>query len=230
MADRSTTWIEDARKAVDQASNVVQAQAEFDVLVDADEQFDDILRELTQLEQAATLGHGSWWAGIDAPPDLWTELRSARTILARRQLASVVRKLTQFRRQVRETVQTSWKNYLASQTGDASELRDLMQVLSGAEGLTEVAHSLDEALSRLARSQMRLPDAQAMKAVSEVVELLDALERRLPTVVKAFVSAAAHGGASLELLDVEVWDWLVDSGALHNFRVVPGRPQEVPRG
>jgi hypothetical protein len=230
VADGSTTWIAETREAVDRTSNLNQAQSKFETLVGIDEELDSLLPDLVRLKQTAALGRKIWWSGLDAPPDLWTQLRSAQIDLNQRQLASVVRMLTQFKTQLREVVQTKWKNHVASQAGDAGELRDLVQVLSGAEGLTEVARSLDEALGRLARLQRGLPDASALNALKEAIELLDALERLLPATVKAFVSAAARGGASLELLDSEVREWLVDNGVLHNFRVVPGRPQEVPRG
>jgi len=230
MVDDSTSWIAETREAVDRASNVVQAQADYEALASIDEELDNAVPDLAQLEHAAVIGRGAWWAGVDAPPDLWADLRSAQQHLGRRQLASVVRLLTPFRARVRRVIQERWKEHVVTEAGDAAELRNLVRVLTGAEGLEDIARNLDEALGRLTRLQSDLPDAHALTALNEAVELLAALEARLPTEVKAFVSAAAHGGASLELLDADVRGWLVDNGALHNFRVVPGRPQAVPRG
>jgi hypothetical protein len=127
-------------------------------------------------------------------------------------------------------VLTAWKGYVTTEAGDAAELRALVQTLADAESFTDVARSLDDTLGRLSRLQKELPNDDALHTLREAVKLLDDLHRRLPDAVKAFVSAAtSERGASLELFDVEVRDWLLDNGALHNFRVVPGRPQEVPR-
>lgn len=230
MAEGSTTWIDETRTAVDRAGNVEQARSEFENLGEVDERLDNALHDLAQLEQAAAMGQRSWWAGIDAPSDLWTELRSAQTNLARRQLQSVLRQLDFYRSRAREEARKAWRDHVASQAGDARELRELVRVLSGAPRLADVTPNLDQALGRLDRLQKDLPDADAVETLRKVVELLDTLEQRLPSAVKAFVSTAAHRGASLELLNAEVWGWLVDNGAVHNFRVVTGRPQEVPGG
>ncbi|NJC70847.1 hypothetical protein HC031_14135 [Planosporangium thailandense] len=226
----SISWIDETREAVDRASNVVQAQSELEVLATAEEDLDNAIRDLSDVQTAAVVGQGIWWTGSDAPAELWTELRSAHKDLGQRQLAFVMRKLAEFRRRVRDAVQTGWATHVASRAGDAGDLRDLIQVLSGVEGLAEIARSLDQALGRLARLQTKLPDSQAVQTLDEAVDLLDALERRLPAAVKVFVSTAARGGASIDLLGADVRGWLVDNGALNNFRIVPGRPQEVSGG
>ncbi|MGH4027276.1 MAG: hypothetical protein ACRDRV_22125 [Pseudonocardiaceae bacterium] len=230
MVSGGPTWVEETRRAVDQASNVEQARSEFDALTAVHEELDNALADLAELGQAAAVGRGSWWVGIDIPPELGTELSSAPDRLDRRQLAALVRQLSRLRTQARQSAQAAWNDHVAAQAGDADELRHLVQVLAGAGGLGEAARGLDEALGRLARLHKQLPDAHAVVVLSRVVELLDELERRLPIAVKAFVSAAAHGGASLELLDAEVRDWLVRNGALYNFRIMPGRPPRPARG
>ncbi|MFJ9804631.1 hypothetical protein [Streptomyces wuyuanensis] len=231
MADGSTTWISATGELVGQASNVVKAQSEIDSLAEADENLDSILQDLAQLGHAALVGKGVWWTGIDAPADLWKDLDASQPELDRRQLASAQRHLGSFRTRARDAVLAAWKDYVTREAGDAAELRALVKTLAGAEIFSDVARSLDDSLGQLARLQRELPDAHAMQTLMDAVELLDDLKRRLPDAVKVFVSAAASDrGASLELFDAEVRDWLLDNGALHNFRVVPGRPQEAPRG
>ncbi|MFI6064649.1 hypothetical protein ACIA47_05185 [Micromonospora sp. NPDC051227] len=229
MAD-GTTWIREAREAVDQASDAVRLQANLDAFDQFDEQLDDALRDLTALAQAAAFGRGDWWTGVNSIPGLRTQLRSAQHEPSTRQLGSVVRLLTLLRSQVREAVQGGWRSYVASQAGNAHELRDLAKALAGVEGLEDVAPKLEGALGHLARLERKPPDADSMRVLAEVTELLALLEHRLPPAVKGFVSAATRGGAALDLLDEDVRNWLVDNNALHNFRVVPGRPQDGERG
>ncbi len=226
----ATTWILETRVAVDQASGTLRLEADLDALRQFDEQLDDALRELTALAQAAALGSGDWWAPVDPTPDLWTQLRSAQRELDTRQLGSVLRLLNGLRSQVREAVRDGWSDHVASQAGNALELRDLVKALAGVEGLEAVAPRLDAALVHLARLQRKPPDADAVRVLAEVTELLTLLEQRLPAAVKGFVSAATRGGAALDLLDDDVRSWLVDNNALHNFRVVPGRPQDGNSG
>lgn len=226
----ATTWIREAREAVDRASDSLRLEADLDALGQFDEQLDDALRELAALAQAAALGRGDWWNGVDAIPDLWAQLRSAQRELNTRQMGLVVRLLTEFRSQARDAVREGWSHHLASQAGDAVELRDLVKALAGVEGLEDVASKMDDSLGRLARLQRKPPDADSVAVLSEVTELLALLEQRLPAAVKGFVSAATRGGAGLDLLDADVRKWLVDNNALHNFRVVPGRPQDGDSG
>ncbi|WP_200211349.1 hypothetical protein [Micromonospora coerulea] len=226
----ATTWISETRGAVDQASDTLRLQADLDALGQFEEQLDDALRELTALAQAAALGRGDWWTGVDAIPDVWTQLRSAQRELNTRQLGSVVRLLNGLRSQVREVVRDGWSNHVSSQAGNALELRDLVKALAGVEGLEDVAPKLDEALGHLARLQRKPPDADSVRVLAEVTELLALLEHRLPAAVKGFVSAATRGGAALDLLNDDVRNWMVDNNALHNFRVVPGRPQDGQSG
>ncbi|MEV4712616.1 hypothetical protein [Micromonospora sp. NPDC049374] len=225
MAD-VTTWIRETREAVDQASDSLLLQADLDAFGQFDEQLEDALRELTALAQAAVLGRGDWWAGVDATPDLWTQLRSAQSELDKRQLGSVVNLLNRLRTQARDAVKDGWSTYVASRAGNALELRDLVRALAGVEGLEDVAPKLDAALGDLARLQRKPPDADSVRVLAEVTELLALLEQRLPPAVKGFVSAATQGGAALDLVNDDVRNWLVDNNALYNFRVVPGRPQD----
>ncbi|WP_146017518.1 hypothetical protein [Verrucosispora sp. ts21] len=225
-----TTWIREARVAVDQASDTRRQEADLDALGQFDEQLDDALQELTALAGAASLGHGDWWTGVDAIPELWTQLRSAQRELNARQLGSVVRLLSGLISRVRDAVRDGWSNHVASQAGNAVELRELVKALAGVEGLEDVAPKMDGALGHLARLQGKSPDADSVRVLAEVTELLALLEQRLPAAVKGFVSAATRGGAALDLLDDEVRNWLVDNSALHNFRVVPGRPQDGNSG
>jgi hypothetical protein len=230
VAEGGTTWIAAARQAVDRASSVVSVQADLDMLAGYEDDLDHAIEELADLAQAAILGRGTWWAGTDAPSDLWTCLRGAQRDLKPRELGTVVRLLRKFPERIRREIQDAWRNHVAAQTGDASQLRELMQGLSGVEGLADISRRLDDALARLARVRNGLPDASAVQAFQQVVEMLDRLERRLPPAVKAFVSAAAHGGASIELLDAYVREWIVDNGAVGSFKVVPGSPVENQGG
>lgn len=229
MAD-VTTWIRETREAVDQTSDSLRLQADLDAFGQFDEQLEDALRELTALAQAAVLGRGDWWTGVDATPDLWTQLRSAQCELNKRQLGSVINLLNKLRIRARDTVKDGWSTYVASRAGNALELRDLVRALAGVEGLEDVAPKLDETLGHLARLQRKPPDADSVRVLAEVTELLAILEQRLPAAVKGFVSAATRGGAALDLLNEDVRSWLVANNALHNFRVVPGRPQDGQSG
>jgi hypothetical protein len=232
---RSITWIDETREAVDRASNLVRAQAEFERLEEAEKELDDALGDLSALHAAANLGRGTWWPGLDAPPDVCPELLSLQEDLGPQRVRSVLSKLATHRSRLGDAVRMAWREHITSRAGDAGGLRELVQVLAGADGLADIAHSLDEALGRLAQLQKAgrgttLPDAKAVQALNDAVDLLDVLEKRLPAAVKAFVSAAARGGASLDLLDAKVRAWLVENGALNNFRIVPGQRQEVRRG
>ncbi|MBQ1076745.1 hypothetical protein KBX06_26875 [Micromonospora sp. C31] len=224
MAD-ATTWIRETRVAVDRASDAVRLQGDLDDLGQRDEELEDALRELTALAQAATFGRGDWWKGVDATPDLWTQVRSAQRGLDRRQLGAVVHLLNKLKVQVRDAVQGGWRAHVASRAGNAQELRDLAKALADVEGLEDVAPKLDAALGHLARLERKPPDADSVEILAEVTQLLALLEQRLPPAVKGFVSAATQGGAALDSVNDDVRDWLVDNNALHNFRVVPGRPQ-----
>ncbi|MGW2306865.1 hypothetical protein [Actinomadura luteofluorescens] len=237
MADGIPQWIEETRVAVDRAGQADRAQMDFEALITASEEIGHVLPSLAELRNAAELGRGVWWTGLDVDPGLLADLDEAQRALdtwqqalERRKLTNVARRLTRLEPRLREAVMAAWKEYVASQAGDAAELRDLMQVLSGAEGIADVARQLNEALGRLARLERRLPDARSLEVLDEVSALFGHLEGRLPVAVKTFVSAAARGGASLELFDAEVREWLIDNGALENFRAVPGRPQEVRHG
>jgi hypothetical protein len=237
MVDGIPQWIGETRIAVDRAGQADRAQMDFEALTTVSEELGQVLPSLAELHNAAELGRGVWWAGLDVDRGLLADLDEAQTALDtwqqaldRRKLANVARRITRLEPRLRESVMAAWKEYVASQAGDAVELRDLMQVLSGAEGIADVARQLNEALGRLASLERRLPDSRALEVLDEVSALFGLLEGRLPAAVKTFVSAAARGGASLELLDAEVREWLIDNGALQNFRAVPGRPQEVRHG
>ncbi|MFI7073405.1 hypothetical protein [Micromonospora sediminicola] len=226
----ATTWIRETHRAVEQASDAVRLETDLDALGRFNDELDEALRDLTALDQAAAIGRGDWWKGVEPAPELWTHVRSARRELDARQLGSVIRLLNRLRIQAQEAVKDGWGRHVASHTGNALELRDLVRALSGVEGLGDVAPRLDAALGDLARLQRKPPDADSVRVLAEATELLALLEQRLPAAVKGFVSAATRGGAALDLLDDDVRSWLVDNNALHNFRVVPGRPQDGNSG
>lgn len=79
MADGNTTWINTTRERVGQASNAVKAQSEIDSLAEADTNLDRILQDLSQLAQTSLVGKGMWWTGVDAPADLWKDLRASQS-------------------------------------------------------------------------------------------------------------------------------------------------------
>ena len=97
-------------------------------------------------------------------------------------------------------------------------------------GNLATAGNLRRALDELPELKRRSPDAASVERLSETAMLAEKFKATLPDAVKAFVSAAARGGAPIGLLDAEVMAWLDENGAVDNFKVVAGKPMEVPRG
>lgn len=229
MAD-APTWVIETADAVERASNADRARRESEELGTAKESLDARLAELTPLGRAAAVGRGSWWPGVDAPPDLWDNLRSAQQDLGQRALGRTSSQLATFTSRAIQTALDAWHKHVQAEAGDVQELVQFAAALRNVDALRQVADDLDRALGDLARLQSKLPDTAAAEALARAVDLLDDLEARLPPVVRSFVSAATGGGAALDQLDAEVLDWLVAHGAGDVFKIVPGRPVGARHG
>jgi hypothetical protein len=224
------TWVIETVDAVERASNADRARRESEELGMAKESLDARLSELTQLGRAAAVGRGTWWPGVDAPPDLWENLRSAQQDLGQRALGRTAEQLAAFTTRAKQTALGSWDQHVLAEAGDVGELVQVAEALRNVGALRQVADDLDLALGDLVRLRSRLPDTAAVEALSRVVDLLDDLEAGLPQVVRSFVSAATGGGAALDQLEAEVLGWLVAHGAGDVFKIVPGRPMGTRHG
>ncbi|MER5265092.1 hypothetical protein ABTZ99_23755 [Actinosynnema sp. NPDC002837] len=230
MVDRTTVWIADARQAVDKASDVIRTRTEYDGLVEMGEEVDAAVRDLARIREAAELGLGEWLTGFDVPAVLWEELRAAQEGPSRRRLAAVVRTLGAFRTKGRNAIREAWRDHTRLLADRAVDVRNLMTAFPGSPELAELAAQMDNALGRLTRSQKDLPDAAAVAARRELERLLEEVDRLWPDAVKDFISAAARGGASLDMLTTEVLAWLVQNQATHSFKIVAGAPMGARRG
>jgi hypothetical protein len=229
VVDSGPNWLTETAGAVHRASNAVQAQDELKVFSDVAHQLDQTLDELEPLAATADLGRGSWWPGLPTPARLRDVLGQADDDLERRHLAGVLQELKSFISKARNSVRTAWKEYLDSQVGKAVELQALVDALA-LGGNFSVASGLKQALGGLPELQRQLPDAVAVEQLEEIVALAEAFEAALPDTVKAFVSAAARGGAPITALNTEVRVWLEQNAAFDNFKVVVGQPTGASRG
>jgi hypothetical protein len=229
VVDSGPDWLSATAGAVHRASDIVQAQDELKIISDVARELNQVLDELEPLAAAANLGRGSWWSGLSTPAHLREVLGQAEDDLERRYLAAVLPELKSFTTKARNSVRTAWKDYVESHVGNATELQELVDALASGGNLS-VAVSLKRALGGLQELKRQLPDAVAVARLDEIVALADAFEATLPDAVKAFVSAAAQGGAPIAALNTEVLAWLEKNDAFDNFKVVAGKPTGVSRG
>jgi hypothetical protein len=218
------SWIAEAFDAVERASDLEKARRDSENLTTALENVQKLLPRLAKLERASALGRGSWWTGVNAPPDLWDNVNAAQKNLGQRALAAVDRSLPIFTQQAERAVGEGWNKHIADEVGNVRELLDLSAALRQVATLEQIATSLDNAIGDLARLRSGLPDDKAVETLGKAVALLDDLQARLPAAVRDFVSAATGGGASLQMLDAEVLGWLRDNRAADAFKIVAGRP------
>lgn len=229
MAEAVPDWIIETGSAVRRASSAVHAQEELNAVSGAAMELNQMVEELDRLAGAADLGRGSWWFGAAIPASLSLALQSVDGALEPRPLAQAQRELRNFVTRAGKTLREAWAGYVDSQTRDTAEVEELVNVLASSGGHA-VAQELRRGLAELGRLKSQPPDVAAVKRLAETVQLAEAFKAALPNAVKAFISAAAQGGASIELLDADVLVWLREHGAVGNFKVVAGTPVEVPRG
>lgn len=229
MAD-APGWVVSTTEAVDRASDAEKARRDSEDLNTARDNLDVRADELDVLVNAATVGRGVWWPGIDAPPELWRDVRSARENLGRREVERVWSNLAPYALRVRREALDAWQARVAARIGDVEELQQLAEALRNVVALEQVAANLDRALDDIAGLRIKLPDPDAVSQLERVVELIDGLRDRLPHAVRDFFSAATSGGASLGQVNREVLAWLSANGAVDVFRVVAGRPTGAGRG
>jgi hypothetical protein len=224
VPDTEPQWILETRRAVDRASDAVRAQQELKALTSAVNEFDTILDELANMHQAGQLGRGRWWHGIDIPPGLWAGLDSARRNLEGRELTPTIKDLRNFVKSARRRFEQAWQDHVNAQTARATQLREVVDVLSDSGHVAGLARELNRLRG------LRQPDAGAVRILDDVVARYEAFESALPPAVKTFVAAAGRGGASINMINAEVRAWLTENGALDNFKVVAGSPAGSAHG
>lgn len=230
MPDGAPEWVTATKRAVDRASDAVQAQQELAALTKAAGALDSAIAELVELGRAGALGRGQWWPGADVPTELRSVLNAAGRGLESRKLTRAVGLLDTFVKDTQRSLRQAWRDHINTSTGHAAQLQDLAAVLSGGGGrLASVARDLKQARDALTRLP-RLPDTDAVRSLDAVVAQYEAFESALSPGVKAFVAAVARGGASIDMVDAEVIAWLTENGVLHSFKVVGGSPPEAARG
>ncbi|MGW6442601.1 hypothetical protein [Lentzea sp. NPDC055074] len=229
MAESAPDWIVETGSAVRRASSDAHAQAELQAVASAARELDQVRTELERLAEAAFLGRDFWWHGVATSPSLRLIVDSLDGALEPRVLAQAQRELKQFVTRLSKALREAWANHIDSQTRDTAEVAELVAFLASSGGHT-VAEDLKRGLAELARLKSELPHPAAEKQLAETVQLAEAFKAALPTAVKVFISATAHGGASIEVLDADVLTWLHENGAIKNFKIVAGTPVEVPLG
>lgn len=229
MVDSGPDWLTTTAGAVHRASDIVQAQDELKVVSEVATELDRLLSQLKPVAAAARLGIGSWWSGLPIPAPLRKVLRQAENDLDRRHLTRLVPEMKSFANSAATSVRKAWGAHVDSEVGNTADLRALIDALAGG-GALSVAEDLKQALGDLTVLTRQLPNALAVEQVDKMVALKEDFEAALPDSVKAFVSTAAQGGAPISLLNAEVMEWLAANNAFDNFKVVAGKPTEVPHG
>ncbi|TMQ95290.1 hypothetical protein ETD83_22650 [Actinomadura soli] len=228
MSEGTTTWIAQTRQAVETATDAVQAQRHMDALQDAARELDEALPLLAKVRKAAELDGSAWWRPPAIDDQVLTFLDAAQQSLQARALSAATRAVRERTAALNNAAQSAWKQYLRDRTGDAHELRELMSALGGATDIAAAAQQLDEALAPLIRLGGRLPTEQDLQLLDQADARFAHLREQLPAGVRDFVSAAARGGAPLDLLDSQVLAWLQDQDVALNFKIVTGAPAGGP--
>ncbi|ONI83418.1 hypothetical protein ALI22I_33430 [Saccharothrix sp. ALI-22-I] len=212
------------------AGDAVQAQDELKALNDALRELEQIRAELERLKAAGALGRGSWWSGlvIGGPLPPGAEVTDGE--LERRQLPILVRNLRELTRKAQKSILEAWRNHVNSYFGAAADLGELVDLMAGEGRLAQAATDLKRALGSLPSLTTRIPDAASVRALADTVALSEAFEAALPSTVRAFITAAARGGAPVTMLNADVMQWLHDNDAVGNFKVTAGNPSGVARG
>lgn len=223
MTETIPSWVSSAETAISRACDVAGTREQTEKLHDLQESLNRLLEELPKLVEAAAVGHTTWWHGLTARPELWSDLRSLHETtgsLDSRTIRRFERDATDFLRDARERLRDGWAEHVREVAGETVEFASAVQVLSDTNpGLRNLTDQLNSVLRRLAAASKTLPGERDVQALHDATALFRQIERQLPPRVRDFVIAASgHGGASLEQLD-EVREWLADQDLLGSVRV-----------
>jgi hypothetical protein len=227
-ADTKVSWIAVADEAVGLAKNADEARRQVNVLKDARSDLARLIEDFGTLADGVIVVRPFRWEGKSPSPELARDLSEAVETLDSRPLNRLVTNLERYRGDVYSALNVCWGAHASQQLGDVSELLSLAETLAEVEGITDLSQRLQAALGELARTQDLLPSLQTAELLKLAVASLRKLEASLqPDSVRTFLSAVAHGGASIELLGSDVNQWLKSHNALGRFRVVAGPPTDA---
>ncbi|WP_080697174.1 hypothetical protein [Mycobacterium asiaticum] len=222
------SWIADTEDALNLAKNATEAQRQIAVLDDASSNLAALLTDFQELAAGASVLRSLGWEGQVPNPDLVSDLQQAAKTLGPRPLTNSVNGLERFRSRAKSALIECWHRHAVERLGDVAELRVLAETLSEVEGVTDLSQQLEAVLGELARIQSDVPTRRSAQLLEKAESALHQLEESFqPESVRGFLSAVAHGGASLELLNQNVIDWLVSHSALRSFKIVAGSPADT---
>lgn len=222
----TTSWLAEAADAVTQATSAADLQQQIDGLIDSKAVLAEQLVEFRLFLTVDQLGRSLWWQGVSPTPDLFESLTQAKS-LKPRALASLANRIGSHRAHFRAALAAAWDEYASQRMGNVSDLQQLVELLHQVDGLAEMARELQSVLRDLRNLRDALPTAASVELLDQADAQLQRLEAALrPEAVRRFLSAVAHGGAGLELLDADVADWLAQHSAGGKFRIVAGAPSD----
>jgi hypothetical protein len=221
----SPTWIADTEVAVQFAKDATDAANEVGRLEETTIDFARLVTQFQNVVVAASVAREVGWAGRTPQPEIFRDLRESSTGLESRPMARLTRALDQYLRDVRQDLVDCWGEHANSRLGSVADLRVLAGTLQGVDDVAGLSIALDRTLGNLARSQSSLPTAESARLLREAETQLAELEAALqPPAVRAFLTAVARGGASVELLTPDVLEWIRSHRATRSFRVTAGSP------
>jgi hypothetical protein len=222
------SWIADTEDALNLAKNASEAQRQITILEDASSSLAGLLTDFQELAAGASVLRSFGWEGRVPSPDLVSDLQEAAKTLGPRPLTRSVNALERFKPGVKTALIDCWRRHAVERMGDVTELRVLAETLSEVEGVTDLSRQLEAVLGELARMQSEIPSKRSAELLGKAESILHQLEESFqPESVRYFLSAVARGGASLELLNQNVIDWLNSHNTLRSFKIVAGSPTDA---
>jgi hypothetical protein len=223
------TWITGTQDALRLAVNVSDTENAKADLESAAGSLPELVQGYRAMAKAASVVRPLGWEGRSLPPDVRNYLRQAAESLENRKVAMALRGLERFRGEAKTDLMGFWHEYADSRIGNVPELLVFTGILSAVDGLGVLCQRLASVLRDLIRVQDQLPSEGSSELLSEVESALEDLEGSLqPDSVRRFLSTAARGGASVELLTNDVIEWLRAHNAIQGFKIVAGAPPESP--
>jgi hypothetical protein len=221
------SWLTAAADAVTAATDTAKVQSEVETLTEAQRDLSVHLTKLTALTRAKSAGGGTWFAGLTASPDVFDALQAAAKAPAQGTLGTLNRTLNPFVSAAEAKALADWRSYSEARIGSVSDVLQLAGTLSGVASVAPLAAALVEVLRQLVPATNNFPTPAAFDLLDEAETRRKALEAALqPDSVRQFLSAAARGGASLDMLTNDVRDWLSTNQAENSFKIMAGSPAE----